>query len=70
MFQFELHPHIGEICKQIGVHNKGGLIARVKAGLSDLEFVTITNSVKYFVENWKDGCVSVFMFAPRIGISL
>ena len=68
MFQFELHPHIGEIYKQIVVYDKAP--ARVKAGLPDLEFVTITNRVKYFVENWKDSCVSIFMSATYIGISL
>ena len=39
MFQFELHPHIGEIRTNILVYEKGGIKkapARVKVELSDL----------------------------------
>ena len=42
MFQFELHPHIGEIRTDILVYEKGGVIknikapARVKVELPDL----------------------------------
>ena len=31
MFQFELHPHIGEICPEILVYEKGGVIKHVEA---------------------------------------
>ena len=31
MFQFELHPHLGEIRTKILVYEKGGLIKHVKA---------------------------------------
>ena len=30
MFQFELHPHIGEIHTDILVYEKGGLIKHIK----------------------------------------
>ena len=42
MFQFELHPHTGEIRTEIGVYGKGGVIKHVEApainkvGLLDL----------------------------------
>ena len=42
IFQFELHPHIGEIRTKIWVYEKGGVIkhikasAKVKAELPDL----------------------------------
>ena len=42
MFQFELHLHIGEICTDILVSGKGGVVkhikesARVKVEISDL----------------------------------
>ena len=31
MFQFELHPHIGEILMEILVYEKGGVIKHVEA---------------------------------------
>ena len=34
------------------------------------ECVTIRNMAKYFVENWKDSCMSVFFKVTRFGISL
>ena len=45
MFQFELHPPIGEIRKDILVYEKGGIIkhiktpARVKVGLPEKLYV-------------------------------
>ena len=31
MFQFELHPHIGEICADILVYEKGRVVKHIKA---------------------------------------
>ena len=31
MFQFELHPHVGEFRTDMLVYNKGGLIKHIKA---------------------------------------
>jgi hypothetical protein len=31
MFQFELHPHTGEICAEMLVYEKGGVIKHVEA---------------------------------------
>ena len=31
MFQFELHPHIGEIHTEVLVYEKGGVIKRIEA---------------------------------------
>ena len=79
MFQFELHPHIGEIRTDILVYEKGGVIkhiktpARVKVELPDfdkMKCVMMWNRVKYFFENWTDSCLSVFVHLTWFGISL
>ena len=31
MFQFELHPHISEICTEVFVYEKGGIKEHIKA---------------------------------------
>jgi hypothetical protein len=66
MFQFELHPHIGEICTDILVYEKGGVVNVSKHQQeSKLSFlicekmkcVMMWNRVKYFFENWNDRCI-------------
>ena len=46
MFQFELHPHTGEIRTEILVYEKGGVIKHVKA--------PAINKVDLF-DLWKNG---------------
>ena len=56
MFQFELHPHIGEIRTDILVYEKGGVIKhikappRVKVGINQVSknrMVTFRKAVNY-----------------------
>ena len=76
MFQFELHPHTGEIRTEILVYEKGGVIKHVetpainKVELLDLWFVTMWNRVKYFITDCSTSCMSVLLSATRFGISL
>ena len=46
MFQFELHPHTGEIRTEILVYEKGGVIKHVKA--------PAVNKVD-LIDLWKNG---------------
>ena len=42
MFQFELHPHTGEIRMDIMVYEKGGVIKHVKApALNKVDFLDL-----------------------------
>ena len=74
MFQFELHPHIGEICTDILVYEKGGVIKYVKApagaNSEKVKCVIMWNRVQYFFENWNDSCMSVLVRVTWFGISL
>ena len=80
MFQFELHPHTGEIRTEILVYEKGGEIKHVEAlainkvNLLDLwkkmDLVTMWNRVKYLITNCSTSCMSVLLPATRFGISL
>ena len=79
MFQFELHPHTGEIRTEILVYEKGGEIKHVKApainkvellDLWKMDLVTMWNRVKYFITDCSTSCMSVLLLATRFGISL
>ena len=79
MFQFELHPHTGEIRTNIWVHGKGDVIKHVKApeikkvellDLWKMDFVTMWNRVQYFTTECITSCMSVLLSATRLGISL
>ena len=79
MFQFELHPHTGEICTEILVYEKGGVIIQVKApainkvellDLLKMDLVTMWNRVKYFTTDCSTNSMSVLLSATPFGISL
>ena len=69
MFQFEWHPHIGEIQTEIWVYEKGGVIKHVEVPAIKLSFlicekidlVTMWNSVLvyYRVRNQFYDCLAV-----------
>ena len=79
MFQFELHPHTGEIHAEILVYEKGGVIKHVEApainkvellDCEKMELVTIWNWVKYLITDSSTNSMSVLLSATPFGISL
>ena len=75
MFQFELHPHTGEIRTEILVYETGVKAPAInKVELLDLwkkmDFVTMWNRVKYFITDRSTSCMSVLLSATWFGISL
>ena len=79
MFQFELHPHIGEIRTKMLVYEKGGTIKHVEApsinkvelfDLWKIDLVTMWNRVTYFITDCSTSCMSVLLSTTRFGISL
>ena len=79
MFQFELHPHTGEIRTEILVNEKDGVIKHVKhqqfTKLSfficeKMDLLTMWNRVKYFITDCSTSCMSVLLSDTRFGISL